>query len=70
MASIFGHGIVGFTVSKTVAIKHVKWLVVLSILSSILPDVDVLAFNLGIPYAHPLGHRVLHTVFYFRQFGQ
>ncbi|HEX8170499.1 MAG TPA: metal-dependent hydrolase [Thermoanaerobaculia bacterium] len=26
-------------------------------LLAILPDVDVLAFPLGIPYAHPLGHR-------------
>lgn len=26
-------------------------------LLAILPDFDVLSFNLGIPYAHPLGHR-------------
>jgi inner membrane protein len=24
---------------------------------AVLPDLDVLAFRLGIPYAHPLGHR-------------
>ncbi len=26
-------------------------------LASVLPDFDVIAFALGIPYAHPLGHR-------------
>jgi len=30
---------------------------VLAIFCSILPDTDVLGFALGIPYAHPLGHR-------------
>ncbi|MFO1318857.1 MAG: metal-dependent hydrolase [Burkholderiales bacterium] len=30
---------------------------------SVLPDVDVLAFAVGIPYAHPFGHRgVTHSV--------
>jgi inner membrane protein len=29
---------------------------------SIVPDLDVIAFSLGIPYAHPLGHRgFLHS---------
>jgi inner membrane protein len=28
-----------------------------AVLASILPDLDVLAFKLGIPYAHPFGHR-------------
>ena len=34
-----------------------KWLFLLAILSSILPDLDVLTFNFGIPYSHPFGHR-------------
>ncbi len=29
----------------------------LAILSSTLPDADVMAFSLGIPYSHPFGHR-------------
>ncbi len=34
-------------------------------LLAILPDFDVLAFKLGIPYAHPLGHRGLfHSIFF------
>lgn len=31
--------------------------VVAGIIGSILPDLDVAAFALGIPYEHPLGHR-------------
>tara|TARA_R110002049_G_scaffold308754_1_gene513931 strand:+ start:74540 stop:75067 length:528 start_codon:yes stop_codon:yes gene_type:complete len=57
MASIFGHGIVGFTLSKVMDNQHLKWLVWAAILSAILPDFDVIAFKLGIPYEHPLGHR-------------
>src|SRR5262249_21610864 len=32
-------------------------LVQIGVVASILPDLDVLAFGLGIPYADPLGHR-------------
>jgi inner membrane protein len=34
-------------------------LVVACAVAAVLPDTDVLAFSLGIPYAHPLGHRGL-----------
>lgn len=57
MASLFGHGLVGFTLSKIVDSKSNKLLLFLAIGSAILPDIDVIAFNFGIPYAHPLGHR-------------
>ncbi len=57
MASLFGHGIVGFTLAKVIDIKQAKWLVMFAIGSAILPDLDVIAFNFGIPYSHPLGHR-------------
>jgi len=57
MASIFGHSIVGFTLAKVIDIRHVKLLVFFAIGSAILPDVDVVAFILDIPYTHPLGHR-------------
>ena len=57
MASLFGHGLVGFTLSKIVDSKSSKLLLFLAIGSAILPDIDVIAFNFGIPYAHPLGHR-------------
>ncbi len=57
MASIFGHGIAAFTIAKVASKKASIGLVVLAILSSILPDVDVLAFNFRIPYESPFGHR-------------
>ena len=57
MASIFGHGLVAYTVAKVVDSKSSKLLIFLAIVSSILPDLDVLGFSIGIDYLHPLGHR-------------
>ena len=57
MASIFGHGILAFTISKVIDKQDLKLLMFLAIISSILPDADVLAFSFGIPYEHMLGHR-------------
>ncbi len=57
MASVFGHGIVGFTLAKVIDKHHAKWLIILAVLSTILPDFDVIGFKFGIPYAHPMGHR-------------
>jgi inner membrane protein len=56
MASIFGHSIVAFTISKFIH-RNSKLLVLLAIISAMLPDLDVLSFSFGIPYEHPLGHR-------------
>ena len=57
MASIFGHSVVGYTVSKIIDNKNTKWLLLVAIFSTILPDFDVIGFKLGIAYSHPLGHR-------------
>jgi len=57
MASVFGHGIVGFTLTKVLNNKNTKWLLLVAIFSTILPDFDVIAFKFGIDYEHPLGHR-------------
>ena len=57
MASIFGHGLVAYTIEKVADKKNLRLLIFLAILSSILPDTDVITFKLGIPYEHPLGHR-------------
>ena len=57
MASIFGHGVVAYTISKVASRASTKKLTVLAIISSVLPDIDILAFNFGIPYEAPLGHR-------------
>lgn len=57
MASVFGHALVAIAIKKIVDDKNTKWLLLSAILSSILPDLDVISFNFGIPYEHPLGHR-------------
>ncbi len=57
MASIFGHAVVGFTLTKVIDNENLKWLLFVAIFSTILPDFDVLAFKFGIAYEHPLGHR-------------
>ncbi|NRD23262.1 metal-dependent hydrolase [Winogradskyella litoriviva] len=57
MASVFGHGFVAYTVAKVIDSKSNRLLLFLAIGSAILPDIDVIAFKLGIAYAHPFGHR-------------
>ena len=57
MASIFGHAIVGYTLSKTIRTNSLKWLTFAAVCSAVLPDIDVVGFKMGIPYSHPLGHR-------------
>jgi len=57
VASIFGHGVVGFTITKLIGNKQSKWLLLAAIFSAILPDFDIITFKLGIAYQHPLGHR-------------
>ena len=52
MASVFGHGIVAYTIAKISSKKIPSSLLFLAIASSILPDVDVIAFSFGIPYEH------------------
>lgn len=56
MASVFGHGLVGFVLAK-LPNKQSKRLLILAIISAILPDIDVVGFYMGIPYEAPLGHR-------------
>lgn len=56
MASLFGHGLVGFTLTKIASVKASKVLLFLAIVSAILPDLDVITFG-KIPYTHPFGHR-------------
>ena len=58
MATIFTHTAVALVAGNTFATKKMPrrfW--TLSILCSILPDIDVLGFSFGIKYADFLGHR-------------
>jgi inner membrane protein len=38
---------------------------VVLVIVAVVPDLDVIAFSLGIPYAHPLGHRGFSHSFLF-----
>lgn len=65
MASLFGHGLIGYLFSKTIDKDQAGLLLCLAILSAILPDVDVISFKLGIPYENWLGHRgFTHSIFF------
>ena len=65
MASVFGHALVGATLSKVLDKNQVKLLLILAMISAILPDIDVLAFKFGYAYEHWLGHRgFTHSIFF------
>ena len=60
MASAFTHGLVAAVLVRSWPLKDRPGrLYGLAVACSILPDADVIAFSLGIPYEHLLGHRGL-----------
>lgn len=66
MASSFGHAAVAITASRFLPKKlRTKTVILLGIISSIIPDADVIAFRFGIPYEHFIGHRgFTHSIFF------
>lgn len=66
MASAFGHAVAAFTASRFFpTVLNQKRILFLAIASSIMPDIDVLAFKYGVPYEHMLGHRgITHSIFF------
>ena len=58
MASLITHPLVPVVLAAAAGSKHVPWRLLLAgIVLSVLPDLDVIAFRLGVPYADPFGHR-------------
>lgn len=58
MATAFGHAIIAYTLKYPFCnFKNNKRMTYICVVSSIFPDIDILAFSFGIPYAHMLGHR-------------
>lgn len=56
--TLFSHPAVPLAIAAGLGRSTVNWrLAVLGVLVSMLPDIDVLSFRLGIPYGHPFGHR-------------
>lgn len=65
MATIFAHGLVATLLKKIISKNKHKRILSLCILLSILPDIDVIGFSIGVEYAHPLGHRgFTHSIFF------
>ncbi len=58
MPSAFTHAIVGAALTPLAPrpLRRLRLAVALAAVAA-LPDLDVVAFRFGIPYAHPLGHR-------------
>lgn len=57
MASVFAHAAAAAALGS--AVRPTRAVVATCAVLAVVPDLDVLAFSLGIPYAHPLGHRGL-----------
>ncbi|QTA78666.1 Putative hydrolase [Desulfonema limicola] len=66
MPTIITHAVVGIASGKTIAIEKKTFLFwTLSGICPILPDADVIAFGLAIPYGHFFGHRgFFHSPFF------
>ena len=66
MPTIITHSVAALAAGKSFGPKEVParfWL--LSIFCSVIPDADVIAFSLGIPYGHFFGHRgFFHSPFF------
>ncbi len=58
MPTAFAHGLVGAALAVAVPTAGSRWRLAAGLsAAAILPDLDVVGFWLGVPYAHDLGHR-------------
>ena len=57
MSSIVGHVISGYALSSSFGEIKTKKFIIIGILCSILPDIDIFGFYLGVPYDSFWGHR-------------
>lgn len=66
MATIFSHPAMAIAGAVLLGSHRVSTqLLVVAVICTILPDADVIAFKLGISYAHELGHRgATHSLFF------
>ncbi len=66
MATAFTHAFIGAALAPLApaAVPRRRLVLTLALLAA-LPDLDVVAFALGIPYSHPFGHRGFsHSLFF------
>jgi inner membrane protein len=71
MPSVFSHSVFAYSIGSLPSIKNQKFkFFFLLILSSIVPDFDVISFKLGISYQDILGHRgITHSIFFSIMLG-
>ena len=63
MATVFAHAVVAVTAAKLFGVP--RQIMARAAGLAVLPDVDVLAFGLGIPYSYLFGHRGLsHSILF------
>jgi inner membrane protein len=66
MPTIFSHPVVPLTIAIGLGSTAISpRLLLAGVMASIAPDLDVIAFRLGIAYAHDLGHRGISHSFFF-----
>ena len=66
MPSIFTHPVVPIAIGLALGQRIIsRRLLAAGAIASVLPDLDVIAFKIGIPYAHDFGHRgATHSIFF------
>jgi inner membrane protein len=66
MATIFSHAVAAVALGKTYTPQRMAWRFwVLTVLCSVLPDIDVIGFAFGIRYGDLFGHRgITHSLFF------
>ena len=59
MPTVMTHAVVGLALGRIFTARRMPriWFWDVLVVLSILPDIDVLAFQFNIPYESPLGHR-------------
>lgn len=71
MPSIIGHSFVSLPISTTIMGKdNSSKVILLSVVCSLLPDIDVIGFYLGVNYSSFFGHRgFTHSIFFVALVG-
>jgi inner membrane protein len=66
MATIITHPIIAIGLCRAIRdLPNWKLILFTGAILTILPDIDVIGFRLGIPYEHILGHRgITHSIFF------
>lgn len=66
MATVFTHPVIAIGLSPWLNFKEKrKQIIFFAVILTILPDIDVVGFRLGVPYLHLFGHRgFTHSIFF------